>query len=154
MEDFWGIKKSSVNWKPLSTTERERFTNGTLKIVYMSPNEYIERINITNRKSPSEFQLYYDKNKGRILFFPPHSEGNTERLKQAILSGKEMEMPWIEYRGGIVTEQEGFHRAVACKELGIREIPVIVYSQNGILPSYKKSPFPFQSEIYGIERKS
>ena len=115
----------------------------------MSPDEYIERINIRNRLSDYEIREYKKRalNAGArgIRYYPPFSEKNKERLKKAMLKGNEMEIPWVEYEDFRLREQEGFHRAMACKDLGIKRMPVAVY---GYLPSlWKKAPHSIYKEV-------
>ena len=141
-----------VNWEQPTQGQLNNFSGSPGKIVYMRPEEYIQRVNIRNRKSDFEIEHYKEralKSGARgILYYPVFSEGNKERLEQAMLQGNEMEMPWLLYDDYQLKEQEGFHRAMACRDLGIKEIPVVVY---GDIPSrWKVAPHSIDEEIYGV----
>lgn len=141
-----------VNWKQPTQGELNNFTDRKGHIEYMSPSEYIERVNICNRKTEAELNKYEQGAKSRgmrgVLYYPAFSEGNKERLEKAIKQGNSMEIPWLLYDGNRLREQEGFHRAVACRDLEVKKIPVIVY---GDLPlNWKKAPHSANDEIYGI----
>jgi len=57
------------------------------------------------------------------------SRKSVERLKDEIERGKEIEPVFldIDIDTGKILNHEGRHRAIALKELGIRELPVIQY---------------------------
>jgi hypothetical protein len=52
-------------------------------------------------------------------------QGKIDNLVRVMKKGTKMDMPVIEYaRGGF--SQDGFHRSMAAKEMGIKKIPVLV----------------------------
>ena len=80
------------------------------KIVYMSPEKYMEE-SAKIQKSPIEEQYQ------RV------SPIYVKRYKERSLKGEKMPIPYLDYSR---KEQEGRHRAVVSKELGEKEIPVVV----------------------------
>ena len=140
------MKHIQINWYKLSEREKERFSKQNINIIYMSPDEYIERINILNKLSPSALKAYEERNKERgILYFPPFSRNSFNSIKKAILDGNEMELPWIEYRNGLAVEQEGYHRALVCRDLNIKKIPVIIYGNYNV--GWRPPPFYPEREM-------
>lgn len=79
------------------------------KIVMMSPDEYLSR--------------------ARPLEIDDASRENIDDLKQHIESGRTLD-PLVIYPDG---KEDGRHRAHAAKELGIREIPVIVFEDTSTI---------------------
>ncbi len=77
------------------------------ELVYMSPDEYL---NLLRTKSDI----------GDVPAFPNKDIANLMR------GGEKMPVPWLEYdKAGKIIGQEGRNRALAAKELGIKEIPVV-----------------------------
>ena len=75
------------------------------KITEMKPSEYLKQV--------------------RPLKIDSTSRENIEFLKKHIQSGKTLD-PLIIYKNN---KEDGRHRAIASKELGITSIPVIVYNK-------------------------
>jgi len=75
------------------------------EIVYMTPDEYLEKI------------PYQEQTKSSI-----------EYMKAKVDRGEKLPMPWLDYSGGRLS-QEGRNRAYLAKELGIPEIPVLVVNK-------------------------
>lgn len=114
-------KEIIVNWK------KEPQFGGN--IIYMSPDEYIDRIHIKNKLSAKEIlELEIRAKKAGlkgILYYPPESKTSQDYLKKAMLYGKALDMPWIEYDAqDKLRNQEGYNRALAAKKLGIKQIPI------------------------------
>ena len=109
-------------------------------LVWMTPQEYIDRVNVRNRMSEERFAEYNFKNNGNILHHPPFSTESIEHIARGVEKSDKIDIPWLNYdRDGLLDEQEGFHRAVYAQKLGIRhksgrnrtlysrEIPVAIY---------------------------
>ena len=114
-------KEIIVNWK------KESQFGGN--VIYMSPDEYIDRVHIKNKLSAKEILEYENRAKKAglkgILYYPPESKISQDYLKKAMLYGKALDIPWIEYDvQGKLRSQEGYNRALAAKKLGIKQIPV------------------------------
>jgi len=134
------LKEIIVNWK------KEPQFGGN--IIYMSPDEYIDRVHIKNKLSAKEILEYENRAKKAglkgILYYPPESKTSQDFLKKAMLYGKALDIPWIEYDAqGKLKSQEGYNRALAAKSLGIKQIPV------EILPRVlvKEQPAPKEYKI-------
>ena len=115
---------------------------------WMSPQEYIDRVNIRNKFSDAEIAAKESKTsapKG-ILHHPPFSKESIAELRKEMKKGTKIDMPFLEYREDKLSSQEGFHRALIAKYLGISysskdhyiehggKIPVAVL---GKLPDFK-----------------
>lgn len=111
-------------------------------LVWMTPQEYIDRVNVRNRMSPERFNKYSGKNEGKILHHPPFSTESVEHIARGLEKGDQIDIPWLDYdREGLLNDQEGFHRAIYAQKLGInhsdfenkirhdREIPVAIYGE-------------------------
>ena len=103
------------------------------KIVYMPPEEYMERVNIFNRIGMSRAVEDERKAVGRgyrgIGYYPPLSEQSYRSILEGIRAGNEIDIPNIVYRNGMVENQEGFHRALVARDIGIEKIPVQVIGE-------------------------
>lgn len=136
---------AQVNW---NTSVQEG------QVVWMSPQEYIERVNIFNRMSDSEVLRREVKatNRGSrgILYYPPLSEDSYQSLIKAMRDGNAMDIPNLEYNSeGYLTSQEGFHRSLVARDLGIKEIPIQVI---GAMPeTFKKADVRRNANV--IEQK-
>ncbi len=106
------------------------------KIVYMPPEEYMERVNIFNRIGMSRVLEQEQKAIGKgyrgIGYYPPLSESSYRTILAGIRAGNEIDIPNIVYRNGMVDDQEGFHRSLVARDLGIDRIPVHIF---GDMPS-------------------
>jgi len=89
------------------------------KVTYMSPDEYLRKSYELHREKAREhgkdftFEEYMS---GAV--YPELVNEYTDKMRK----GEEFPMPVIDYALG---DQEGRHRAVAAKELGIKKIPVM-----------------------------
>ena len=112
------------------------------QIVYMSPDEYLDRIKEGfwerhfGGKSEEEVMKYAEKHglKGSSVeeLKTDFLESRIEKSKMAKMEGYDkIYMPHIEYykEGGM--SQEGHHRALYAKELGMKEIPVLIAYPTG-----------------------
>jgi hypothetical protein len=120
--------------------------------VLMSPDKYLEEA--------SKASLVTDNVEGFIKNKSRDKE-TIEYLKKLLENKTRVDMPWLEYGSyekvgfDSVTGQEGAHRALAAKALGMDEIPVMVeYSTKGI-PSIlgaEKGQYTFDSlKSLGLE---
>lgn len=103
------------------------------RIVYMPPEEYMERVNIFNRIGMSRVIEDERKAIGKgyrgIGYYPPLSEQSYRSVLEGIRAGNEIDIPNLVYRNGMVENQEGFHRALVARDIGIEKIPVQVIGE-------------------------
>ncbi|MDP2755469.1 MAG: hypothetical protein Q8P40_13910, partial [Nitrospirota bacterium] len=103
------------------------------RIVYMPPEEYMERINIFNRIGMSRVIEEEQRAIGRgyrgIGYYPPLSEQSYRSILEGIRAGNQIDIPNIVYRNGKVENHEGFHRALVARDIGIDKIPVQVIGE-------------------------
>lgn len=136
--------KENIRWsKPVLSINE--------KMIYMTPDEYIKRIHISEKMTLEELEAYKKRAEIRglkgILEYPPFSQDKMDHIKTQIAQGKEIEMPWIEYdERGLVSAQEGYHRVLVAKEMGLGQIPIIVVGKE-----LKKSLSDIIKK-YGIEK--
>lgn len=103
------------------------------RIVYMPPEEYMERVNIFNRigmsRTIEDERKAIGKGYRGIGYYPPLSEQSYRSILEGIRVGNEMDIPNLVYRNGMVDNQEGFHRALVARDIGIEKIPVQVIGE-------------------------
>lgn len=103
------------------------------KRVEMSPDEYIKKATNTFRRSGSS------SNAKQIEQGRAQDTEHIEELKKKIQNpNTEIDEPYLHYqqqRGNAYDYQEGLHRAVAAKQLGVEKIPVHI-----IHPNVKRTP--------------
>ena len=80
------------------------------RLIYMSPDEYMDTIAKEARLSRDEMEKYLDKS-------------NISRYAQAMLNGSKFPIGF--YSVGAKNSQEGRHRALALKSIGCTSMPVI-----------------------------
>lgn len=120
---------------PLSQYMREE-KGLSSEIVYMSPDEYINRcINESFsifRRDNSQFRGGVDEY--RDLYLKLRTEGREDVLEDYLnrwKSGKSNPpMVYIKYYNGEYESQEGMHRAIVAKRLGVEKMPVMIISEN------------------------
>jgi len=101
------------------------------EVEWMSPDEYIRRIHISKKMTSKELKEYRKRAikhgaKG-ILEYPPYSPESMKHWKAQVDQGKQIDMPWIEYDDrGLVSSQEGYHRILLAKEMGLKQVPVVI----------------------------
>ena len=101
------------------------------KIVEMSPDEYIEICNKGFNKNYSKYgNSEYIKSKEDLI--KTRTDKQLEKLKEKFGKVK-FDMPMISYDtredGDIeMSSQEGLHRALLAREMGIKKIPVAIFS--------------------------
>lgn len=131
-----GLKQVPI--KIIEPNGREAKINWNLniregRIVYMPPEEYMERVNIFNRIGMSRAIENERKAIGKgyrgIGYYPPLSEQSYKSILEGIRAGNEMDIPNIVYRNRMVDNQEGFHRSLVARDLGIEKIPVQVIGE-------------------------
>lgn len=90
--------------------------NRPIQLVKMSPDKYIEEV-------AKGFSAY-----GNIVtpqdLIDQRTNSNMLKIMDDMKSGNKFPTPFIEYPKGRSISQEGLHRAVAAKNLGIKEMPV------------------------------
>jgi len=124
-------------------------------IEYMTPDEYMNRIGDIDVKS------YLEEDSRRPI---PISRERIDLYKQDALRGDKFAMPWIDYRDGKYEGQEGRHRAIMAKELGVEKMPVVIVNRTSgeenesdwmdYKQKYKKKQNPFtydKEEIIDID---
>ncbi len=143
-----------ISEKPMSWYDhtQDKEMTGTVKQYYndmkkkrgrieqMSPDEYIDHcINEMWLNDPELRKQFNSQEelKERILGYRTQSiddEGRSllEKYKEMWLQGNKPPLPYIIYRGKEKEYfgQEGFHRALAAKELGVASMPVLIIEEN------------------------
>ena len=110
-------------------------------IVWMSPDEYFDKINKGYReKFPSGRDI--DIKEGM-------DKEEVKKLADAMNAGDKFAMPWIDYRQDKFSGYEGKHRVAAAKLLGIEKIPIVVNNQ--ISESEDHRAWMAAKERYGIK---
>ena len=101
------------------------------KVIYMKPMDYIEKVskgfNNAYKKYGNE---QYIKTVDQLI--ESRKDASLEQLKKSFSKNK-IDMPMIAYEtysdGSIImSSQEGLHRAIIAKELGIEKMPVAIFS--------------------------
>lgn len=99
------------------------------KTVMMSPDDYIEQV-------AKGFKMPVDD------LIKTRFSRDIKKVKE-IIQERRIDVPWLEYKDGFFS-QEGLHRALALKELGVKEMPVRIIYDTGKLPNklskFKKLP--------------
>ena len=129
-------KITKDKWGKLTTTpiadypESFGYTGETImmppqKFLDITHQEAIERV--TRNPDPADEWILGPREDYEKVVIRPK---NVERLKPILASEeKEMNLPYLEYRGGIPIGHEGRHRAAAARELGMEQIPVrVIYT--------------------------
>lgn len=112
----WGVKGVEVTEYKMAKAEYLlKYHPEAQKLVWMSPNEFLELI-------------------------PPYAgtpwnRENIENLKEKMLRGEELDPLFIDVyaeskRRCQVINHEGRHRAKAAEELGIKSVPVLIYHRD------------------------
>lgn len=93
----------------------EEEKNIVFDIVNMTPEEYIERC----------IELFKDRGMESTIkdVIQERQDKSLERLKDRLQKNELINIPYIDYKS---ETQEGLHRAIACYELGIQNIPVMI----------------------------
>lgn len=95
-------------------------------IEYMSPDDYFKKIDQDINKFKANEGLY------AIDGGPPYeaTHEQVKKYKAAAMRGDKFAMPWIDYKKGEWTGQEGRHRALMAKELGVEKMPVVIVNED------------------------
>jgi hypothetical protein len=97
----------------------------TKRTVYMSPDDYMKKAYASHGYARSGFMSVEDYEKANI------QQSNVDRIKEGLRKKeKVVPAPWLETRRGIYEDQEGRHRAVAARQLGMGKIPVHILETN------------------------
>lgn len=92
-------------------------------IVEMTPNEYLDAVAIQQfPRFKKDNPEYKNLDEYKEFMIKNMSKERIDYLKKSALSGCKLPMPLIDERDG---GQEGRHRAVVARELGIKKIPVL-----------------------------
>jgi hypothetical protein len=123
-------KKSFVNWS--EETDLPIFDSSLHNKESPNRNYDFEKTSIT----PDEYIKIQEKilskrttsKTGHELFWNTADRKHIDRIKKSILEGKEMPRFVIEYDkdGALTGFQEGRHRIIAMKELGVEKVPVFL----------------------------
>ena len=88
----------------------------------MSPDQYIKRAtSIINKSQGSKYKPKAVENEKRSYTNNYSFDDLKNKIKDP---NREIDRPYLDYTTG---DQEGFHRAIASKDLGITKIPVRVF---------------------------
>jgi hypothetical protein len=92
-------------------------------IVEMTPDEYLDNVAIQQfprfKKDNPSFNTL---DKYKEFMINNLNKERIKKLKESVLTGCKLPMPFIDYK---IEGQEGRHRAVVARELGIKKIPVL-----------------------------
>lgn len=121
-------------------------------IEYMSPDKYFDTVNKGFNSIHDDRQVIENINN---YINPMHVE--------AAKKGDKFAMPYINYRNGKFSGQEGRHRAAMAKELGVEKMPVVIIDERDEykdskwylkeqsirdeLNKKKQNPFTFDEEL-------
>ena len=104
------------------------------EIIRMSPDEYLERGAAILRPEGKTTQYVIDDR--------AKESGYIDNMAASMQGGQVYAAPYLDYgSGGRGASQEGMHRALAAKQLGMEEIPVMV------MDSYKNPKSPYRSAL-------
>ena len=96
-------------------------------VVYMSPDEYIDtaargQYEEQKRINPKiTYEEFKSDIEGRRV-----SKESLDKIRNAIKEGKKINIPHLEYTEEGLVGQEGYHRAIVAKELGLKQMPVLL----------------------------
>jgi len=114
-------------------------------IEFMTPDEYL------NSVGPMADKVNNERSRAQI-----------EKYKKSAMAGNKFPLPYLDYREGTFSGQEGIHRAVMAKELKIEKIPVVktdtdigrykdpnwyLKEQEYYNKKKKQNPFTFEEEL-------
>ena len=126
---------------------------------WMTPQEYIERVNIRNKLTDDEISkktaIAQANGLKGILHHPPFSEESISSLKEAISKGVEIDMPTLEYENGKIVAQEGFHRVLIAEKIGISYSKDHYIKHNLMIPVGVKGhmPYDFKTSTFKPEEQ-
>lgn len=128
-------KSTKLNDDEINTEINHDFDNGNnypmaSRHEWYGDSDYKARGGVVKNMSPEE---YLDN--VRPLRIDEESRENIDDLKEHIKSGGHLD-PLAIYEDG---SEDGRHRAYAAKELGIRQVPVIVFKKTDLKPSKSTS---------------
>jgi hypothetical protein len=91
----------------------------------MSPDEYLDTTYLLHKKNTFESGRPWQYEDKEDYLNQNTSKLRVAEYKEKIASpDKTMDSPWLETEGGVVREQEGRHRMMAARELGIPKVNV------------------------------
>jgi hypothetical protein len=98
----------------------------------MTPDNYIKKAFLMHRQQTIARGKPWEYSTQEEYLQNSTSDSRVNEIKNKIQTG-EMDAPWFELDDGEIVEQEGRHRAVAAKQLGLETIPVnLIYNKNDI----------------------
>jgi hypothetical protein len=104
----------------------------------MSPDEYLERAAAILRPEGKTIQYVIDDR--------AKESGYINNMAASMQDGRVYAAPYLDYgSGGRRASQEGMHRALAAKQLGMEEIPVMV------MDSFKNPKSPYRSALNELD---
>ena len=105
----------------------KRFKSRQSEIKEIDPQEYINTAmgNFWSQMSPASQENWggYSKFYDAMVSMRSENREQIEKLKKVIASEEQMHLPVLDFSRGFT--QEGLHRAIAAKELGLKTIPVL-----------------------------
>lgn len=160
---------------PFALTREEVSNNmGSTEPYDMLGQDYPEGMNLgkdyqrihKNRRTRIESikpdDYFNDLKQSADQFMAEDTHGNSRQridaMKQSILRGEKLPLPYLEYSEGKYADQEGRHRMIAAKELGYEKVPVAIiderkeYGQGKYWSQYtnklkpKQNPFTYEKE--------
>ena len=109
----------------------EKVKGITGKVVFISPDEYLERATRGQweamRPNQRSDWKNYDDFKTYVVEKQRISEDKIKALQDKLKKGERWNIPSLEYdkETGKLRSQEGYHRAILAKRMGIKQIPVM-----------------------------
>jgi hypothetical protein len=103
------------------------------EVKFVSPDKYIDDcVNgwWMEKRTRENYAGYKEAFRQAVIKSRSQNRENIERLKRVIADAEgKMDLPTIEYYDDGTITQEGIHRALAAKELGLKEIPVVYVNE-------------------------
>ncbi len=110
----------------------------TGEIEWMSPDEYIDRCTIGAYEKDKDilYDYSYEDFKEKVINYRRNSTIGHNETKNLIdaykdrwIAGEQPPMGYLMYNEGNYAGQEGLHRALMAKDLGVIEIPVLILNR-------------------------
>lgn len=117
----------------------EKMRGMTGEIKWMSPDEYIDICvkgiyytdkTISENYSYEKFRESVIRGRRSSIVEDSKNKSLLDSYKDRWITGEQPPMGYITYEGGEFIGQEGMHRAIMAKDLGIIQIPVLIINRN------------------------